>query len=222
MTNDFSGDDELAQLREHGIALFARRVIFDARPPMTAAQVAALQALCAGPLPPELLSLWRLTAGGRIDYDLHLRMNGNEEAGQSGASSSTTAARACTTCRAGSSHEREGARRKRPRTAATPGTASSRCCPSAASRTATASTPWSSPAPTTATCWPGSRACRRAWAHEMHEDGMTTVAHDLRAAFEALQLDEDPLAPAGDYFTGQALLEYLDERHQDARPRRWS
>ena len=53
------------------------------------------------------------------------------------------------------------------------------------------------------------------WPHEMHEDGMTTVAHDLCAAFEALQLDEDPLAPAGDYFTGQALLEYLDQRHQE-------
>jgi hypothetical protein len=48
----------------------------------------------------------------------------------------------------------------------------------------------------------------------MHEDGMTTVAHDLCAAFEALHLDEDPLDPAGEYFTGQALLEYLDDRHQ--------
>ena len=79
MDNDFFGDEELALLRAHGIALFARRVIFDAQPPMAEAQIASLQALCAGPLPPELLALWRLTAGGRIDYDLHLHMNGNEE-----------------------------------------------------------------------------------------------------------------------------------------------
>ena len=44
----------------------------------------------------------------------------------------------------------------------------------------------------------------------MHEDGMTTVAHDLCAAFETLHLDEDPLDPAGEYFTGQTLLEYLE------------
>ena len=43
---------------------------------------------------------------------------------------------------------------------------------------------------------------------------MTTIAHDLPAAFAALHLDEDPLEPAGEYFTGQTLLEYLDERHQ--------
>ena len=34
MDNDFFGDEELALLRSHGIALFARRVIFDARPPI--------------------------------------------------------------------------------------------------------------------------------------------------------------------------------------------
>ena len=32
-----------------------------------------------------------------------------------------------------------------------------------------------------------------AWAHAMHEDGLTTVAHDLYAAFAVLHLDEDPL-----------------------------
>ena len=80
MSSDFFADDELSQLREHGIVLFAERVIFDARPPIPFEQIATVQALCAGPIPPELVALWQQTAGGRIDYDLHLRMNGNEEA----------------------------------------------------------------------------------------------------------------------------------------------
>jgi len=50
--SDHFADDELALLREHGIVLFAERVIFDAQPPMAVEQIAALQELCAGPLPP--------------------------------------------------------------------------------------------------------------------------------------------------------------------------
>ena len=53
------------------------------------------------------------------------------------------------------------------------------------------------------------------WIHAMHEDGLATVSTDLKGAFAALHLSEDPLEPAGDYFTGQALLDYVDERHGD-------
>src|SRR5690606_24487545 len=52
-----------------------------------------------------------------------------------------------------------------------------------------------------------------AWRHRLHEDSLATVAGSVEGAFAALHLEEDPLAPAGDYFSGQALLEYLDERH---------
>ena len=71
--------DELSTLREHGVVLFANRVIFDAQPPMPQAQIAAVQALCAGPIPGGLLALWEVTAGGQLDYDLSLEMNGNLE-----------------------------------------------------------------------------------------------------------------------------------------------
>ena len=71
--------EERATLRAHGIVLFAERVIFDAQPPMPASQIAAVQALCAGPLPEALAALWRQTAGGRLDYDLSLPMSGNVE-----------------------------------------------------------------------------------------------------------------------------------------------
>ncbi|MFT4265930.1 MAG: SMI1/KNR4 family protein, partial [Xenophilus sp.] len=52
-----------------------------------------------------------------------------------------------------------------------------------------------------------------AWRHRLHEDSLAAVAGSVEGAFAALHLEEDPLAPAGDYFPGQALLEYLDERH---------
>ncbi|WP_423760290.1 hypothetical protein [Burkholderia sp. NLJ2] len=51
-------DTELADLRAHGIVLFADRVIFDAQPPMPADQIAAVQACCHDELPPSLLELW--------------------------------------------------------------------------------------------------------------------------------------------------------------------
>ncbi|WP_431273736.1 SMI1/KNR4 family protein [Variovorax ureilyticus] len=206
-------DDELAQLRTHGVVLFAKRVIFDAQPPMSAEQIAAVQAVCAGPIPPDLLSLWRVTAGGRLDYDLHLRMNGNEES-FSWNELFWNGSDAYHDLQGWIENELQGAK-------------------DAAAESAEA---WDGKL--TLLPFGGFEYCDRvyavvesgadyghvlawkqglpqAWAHEMHEDGMTTVAHDLYAAFEALRLDEDPLEPAGEYFTGQALLEYLDDRHQE-------
>jgi len=213
MDNDFFGDEELAQLRSHGIALFARRVVFDAQPPMTQEQIAAVQAVCSGPLPPELLALWRLTAGGRVDYDLHLRMNGNEES-VGWSELFWNGSDAFHDLQGWIAHELEGAKEA----------------------AAESDEAWDGKL----TLLPigGLEDCDRiyavvesgadyghvlawkqglpaAWAHEMHEDGMTTVSHDLCAAFDALHLDEDPLEPAGEYFTGQTLLEYLDQRHQE-------
>ncbi|MGJ7507960.1 SMI1/KNR4 family protein [Variovorax sp. GT1P44] len=212
MDNDYFGDDELALLRAHGVVLFARRVIFDAQPPMTPEQIAAVQAVCAGPLPPELLALWRLTAGGRLDYDLHLRMNGTEES-VGWSELFWNGSDAYLDLQGWIDHELQGAKE-------------------AAEESDEA---WDGKL--TLLPFGGLEDCDRiyavvesgpdyghilawkqglptAWAHEMHEDGMTTVAHDLCAAFDTLHLDEDPLDPAGEYFTGQTLLEYLDDRHQ--------
>jgi hypothetical protein len=210
--SDHFADDELALLREHGIVLFAGRVIFDAQPPMTVEQIAAVQAACAGPIPPELVALWQCTAGGRIDYDLHLRMNGSEEA-VSWCELFWNGSDTYHDLQGWIAHEQERARE------------------AAAAR----GQPWDGQL--TALPFGGFEYSDRiyavvergadyghilawkqglpeTWAHAMHEDGLTTIAHDLPAAFAMLHLDEDPLEPAGDYFTGQALLEYLDERHQ--------
>lgn len=205
--------DELSILRKHGIVLFADRVIFDAQPPMPAQQIAAVQALCAGPLPEALVALWQQTAGGRLDYDLTLEMNGNVEAiswtelfwdGSDGYHD----------LQGWIEHEQELAE-------------------DAADESGT---PWSGKLTHLpfggfeytdriyAVVEPGAehghivawkKGLPPAWTHALHEDGVTTVATDLHGAFAALHLEEDPLAPAGDYFSGQTLLEYLDDRHQD-------
>ncbi|MBT2302915.1 SMI1/KNR4 family protein [Variovorax paradoxus] len=211
MSDDFA-DDELALLREHGIVLFAERVIFDARPPMPFEQIAAVQALCAGPIPPELVALWQQTAGGRIDYDLHLRMNGNEEA-VSWSELFWNGSDGYHDLQGWIDHERQVAQEA----------------------AAASDQSWDGKLTTLpfggfehsdriyAVVEPGAdyghvlawkQGLPEAWAHALHEDGLTTVAHDLPAAFAVLHLDEDPLEPAGDYFTGQAVLEYLDERHE--------
>lgn len=203
---------ELDTLRQHGIVLFAQRVIFDAQPPMASEQVAAVQAVCAGPLPPALLTLWQHTAGGRLDYDLMLAMGGNEEA-ISWAELFWNGSDGYRDLQGWIEHEQA-------------------CCEEAAIESGT---PWHGqisalpiggfestdriyvvlePGPTQGQIVAWKQGLPEAWTHALHEDSMSVIAPDLPAAFAALHLSEDPLAPSADYFSGQTLLEYLDERHQ--------
>ncbi|MGJ7527880.1 SMI1/KNR4 family protein [Variovorax sp. GB1P17] len=205
--------DELSILREHGVVLFADRVIFDAQPPMPAQQIAAVQALCAGPLPEALVALWQQTAGGRLDYDLTLEMNGNVEA-VSWSELFWDGSDGYRDLQGWIEHEQEQAEE-----AAEGG-----------------GTPWSGKLTHLpfggfeyrdriyAVVEPGAgqgqivawkQGLPPAWTHALHEDALSTIAPNLHGAFAALHLEEDPLAPAGDYFSGQTLLEYMDDRHQD-------
>ncbi|RZL93633.1 MAG: SMI1/KNR4 family protein [Variovorax sp.] len=209
---DFFANDELARLREHGIVLFADRVIFDAQPPMPADQIAAVQAVCAGPIPPELIALWQQTAGGRIDYDLHLHMNGNEEAVNWSelfwnGSDTYNDLQGWIAQEKRGAEEAAGERGERwdGKLTALPFGGFEYC-----DRIYAVVEPGADYGHILA--W--KQGLPEAWAHEMHEDALTTVAHDLHAAFAVLHLDEDPLEPGGEYFTGQALLTYLDDRHE--------
>lgn len=210
--SDFFADDELSLLREHGIVLYAGRVIFDAQPPMTVEQIAAIQELCAGPIPAELVALWQRTAGGRIDYDLHLHMNGYEEA-VSWSELFWNGSDGYHDLQGWIEHEQQRAQEA----------AAARGQQWDGKLTALPFGGFEYSDRVYAVVERGAdyghilawkQGLPEAWAHAMHEDGLTTVAHDLPAAFAVLHLDEDPLEPAGDYFTGQALLAYLDERHQ--------
>lgn len=76
---DFSPAD-ITILRAHGIVLWRDRVIFDAQPPLSTNDLAAIQTWCNGPLPAELLALWQTTSGGAMDYDLWAVMDDQRQA----------------------------------------------------------------------------------------------------------------------------------------------
>lgn len=214
----FLSDEELGQLREHGIVIFADRIIFGAQPPMTADQIASVQADCAGAIPPELVALWQRTAGGRIDYDLTLRMRGNEEAihwgelyfnGDAPRSSENA-------------HDLQGWIAHERRLAEHGGGDGGRAwqgglvhLPFGGFEDTDRIYAVVEPGPHYGQILAWKQGLPLPWTHALHQDGLTAIAPDLLAAFAALHLDEDPLAPAGDYFTGQALLAYLDDRHEE-------
>ncbi len=65
-------DDELATLREHGIAIFHGKLILEAQPPITDAVLAEVEARLTAPVPEGLCELWRTAFGGSLDYDLEV------------------------------------------------------------------------------------------------------------------------------------------------------
>lgn len=64
--------DERALMEKHHLAVFAGRLIFDARPPITADQQRDIEQRINGLIPPDLLRLWQTAFGGRLAYDLHV------------------------------------------------------------------------------------------------------------------------------------------------------
>jgi hypothetical protein len=205
--------EELSTLREHGVVLFANRVIFDAQPPMPQAQIAAVQSLCAGPVPGGLLALWEVTAGGRLDYDLSLEMNGNLE-GISWTELFWNGSDGYHDLQGWIDHEQELAEEA----------ADERGEPWSGKLTHLPFGGFEYTDRIYAVVEPGAehgqivawkKGLPPAWTHALHEDSVNTIASDLMSAFAALHLDEDPLAPTSDYFAGQTLLEYLDDRHEE-------
>jgi len=211
MDDAFFSPAELAQLRDHGIVIFAGRVIFDARPPMSAEQLAHIESTSAGPLPASLRALWQRTDGGALDYDLSVRMNGCEEPvnmaelfghGPDGLRSLPDWI----------DWEREHAVAM-PAGTAPPGRLAA--LPLGGFEDSDRIYVVTAPQERAGHVLAWKAGLPAAWLHAMHDDGLGTIATQLEGAFAALHLSEDPLSPVGDYFTGQALLDYLDERHGD-------
>ncbi|BBP81400.1 hypothetical protein PHLH8_10420 [Pseudomonas sp. Pc102] len=69
--------DELQRLRQHELAPFAGRIIHQARPPITDAELAEVEARLGRALPPSLVRLWRVAYGGRLDYDFQVDYQGH-------------------------------------------------------------------------------------------------------------------------------------------------
>jgi hypothetical protein len=197
---------ETATLREHGIVIFADRVIYEAQPPMGPDEIATVQAQCAGPIPTALQALWSQTAGGRLDYDLCLSMNGHEEA-ISWAELFFNGSDAYRDLQGWIDHEQELAEEH---DASWNGKL--RCLPFGGFEYCDRIYAVVEPGPEHGQVLAWKQGLPPAWTHAMHDDGIATVAADVASAFKALNLHQDPLAPTEDFHAGQSLLEYLDGR----------
>lgn len=208
--SEFFTSGELHALREHGIAVFADRVLIDVQPPLPDARIAEIQTLCEGPLPPGLLDLWRLTAGGELAYDLRAQMDGNQEA-LSWSELFYDGSDHYRDLQGWIEHEQECAQEA----AADDGAAWNgklRYLPIGGfeycDRIYVAVAP--GPHAGSVVAWkqglPG-------WTHALQQDGIATIAPDLHAAFAALCLETDPEQDQDS--TGLRVLEYLDERVSD-------
>lgn len=207
---------ELADLRAHGIVLWADRVIFDAQPPMSAQDIAAVQACCAGPLPTALVQLWQTTAGGRLDYDLVLPMEtdeGEHMEAISWAELFWNGSDGYHDLQGWIDHELECAQeaaedRDEPWSGKLdylPFGGFEYC-----DRIYAVVTPAGAPDSGDILAW--KKGLPPAWKGALHEGGLATLAPDLPSAFAALCLHEDPLAPTSEYHAGQSLLEALEVR----------
>ncbi len=205
--------EEIATLREHGVVLFADRVIFEAQPPMAESRIAEIEAQCAGPIPEALAALWRQTAGGRLDYDLSLPMGGNVES-VSWSELFWDGSDGYRDLQGWIAHELELAEEA----AGEEGRSWSgklTHLPFGGFEYLDRVYAVVEPGPEHGNITAWKHGLPPAWTHALHEDSVSTIAPDLYGAFATLHLDEDPLGSTSDYFSGQALLQYLDDRHQD-------
>ncbi|WP_312993901.1 SMI1/KNR4 family protein, partial [Achromobacter animicus] len=208
--SEFFTSGELRALREHGIAVFAGRLLIDVQPPMSDARIAEIEALCEGPLPPALLDLWRLTAGGELAYDLRAQMDGNEEA-LSWSELFYDGSDQYRDLQGWIEHEQECAEEAAAEDGAT-WNGKLRYLPIGGfeycDRIYVAVEP--GPRAGSVVAWkqglPG-------WTHALQQDGIATIAPDLHAAFAALCLETDP--EEDEDSPGLRVLEYLDERVSD-------
>ncbi|RZL60785.1 MAG: SMI1/KNR4 family protein [Variovorax sp.] len=212
MSDDFFTADEQATLRAHGIVLFADRVIFEAQPPMGAEEIAAVQAQCAGPIPQPLLALWQLTAGGQLDYDLTLTMGQNAEA-VSWSELFFNGSDGYHDLQGWIEHEQEVAQ-EAAEESGEPWGGQLAFLPIGGFEYLDRIYVVVEPGAEHGQVLAWKQGLPPAWTHRLHEDAVSPIASDLHGAFAALHLNEDPLEPAGDYFSGQTLIEYLDERHE--------
>lgn len=65
-------DGEKQLLRDLRIAIFRNKIILDAQPPVTDAQLAEVEKKIDGKVSPELLALWKTSFGGALDYDYEI------------------------------------------------------------------------------------------------------------------------------------------------------
>lgn len=193
-------------LREHRLACFAGRIIHDAQPPISDAQLAEVELRLRSKLPPELVALWRCAFGGRLDYELcvdyggHLHPYSFNELFYPDSDGY---------------HDLWGWLEHEQECAADVATENGQEWDGRVGflpiggfeyleRVYVCVEPEEF-----GVVYAWSRALPPAWPLRLHEDALTRVADDLNGLFALLGFDEDPFAEGAD--AGQELLEALDE-----------
>ncbi|MBD8567034.1 SMI1/KNR4 family protein [Oxalobacteraceae sp. CFBP 8763] len=210
MESSYFSREELTQLRTHGIVLFANRVIFDAQPPMTSAAISSLQDLIGGKIPEALITLWQLTSGGRLDYDLSVSMHGREEP-ISWSELFYDRSDGYRDLTGWINYERELAEDEADdRQEVWDGHliglpfGGFEYCDRIYIVVAQQSEDYGK-------IFAWKMGLPPAWTGAMHQDGVGLIGMDLYMAFRALRLNADPLVATEEYFTGSELLGYLDD-----------
>lgn len=203
-------EQELTELRSHGIAVFRNRVIFNAQPPIDSDTLAWVQAQCSGPIPQPLLDLWANTAGGNINYTVNIKM-GDEVHSFSWTELFFRGATTYYDLDGWIKHELELAEQSAAETGAVwTGTldwlpiGGFEYLDRAYVRVANDSDHgmvllWMQGLPP-------------AWVGRLHQDTSGSFAIDLNSAFDKLFLAEHPVHGIEQYRTGLELVEYLDDR----------
>lgn len=180
---------------------------------MSEAEIAAVQAVCSGPIPQPLLELWRVTAGGSLDYALSAYMNGNREA-ISWIDLFFNGSKAYHDLQGWIDHELELAQE----------VAEERAHAWNGKLHALPFGGFEHHDRVYAVVEPGAehghiiawkRGIPPSWTHQLHVDSIATIAADLRSAFAALHLPEDPLQPSEEFFEGSTFLPHVAGRIEE-------
>jgi hypothetical protein len=65
-------DAEKHLLSKVGVAVFRNKLILNAQPPITGAQVSQIEEKLDGKIPSDLVTLWHTSFGGELDYDYEI------------------------------------------------------------------------------------------------------------------------------------------------------
>ena len=202
-------DPERDELAAHGIALFAGRVVFEARPPLTPARLDEIEQDCAGPLPVALRELWSTTAGGRLDYDLAVDL-GDHLVALSWSELFFRGSDGYRDLDGWMAHELELAEDAALEHGVDPPTRLD-VLPIGGFEYTDRIYVRTSPGDKAGEVVTWIQGLPPAWPHALHHDATMPVADDLRAAFAALRLDRDPLGEDGRHGAGRDLLEHLQQ-----------
>ncbi|MFJ1299156.1 SMI1/KNR4 family protein [Pseudomonadota bacterium AL_CKDN230030165-1A_HGKHYDSX7] len=203
--------EELHTLREHGIVIHADRMLYGVQPPLPQARIDEIEALCAAPLPPALIALWRKTAGGELAYDLRATMDGNDEA-LSWSELFYDGSEHYRDLQGWIEHEQECAE-EAAEESGTEWDGKLRYLPIGGFEYCDRIYVVVAPGPHYGSVVAWKRGLP-GWTHTLQQDAIVTFADDLDGAFAALNLESDPETDLDS--PGVFLLEYLDERVESA------